>query len=326
MKNSLKIASVFIGTFVGAGFASGQEIMQYFVVYGKWGIAGAIVAGLLFGLFCYIALSNVFNMGVDAYVAETNRNGILKFIYSAFMITIFCTMVTASGEMLKETAGLPKIWGVLGMAFLCALVMYFGCDGVVKLNALLTPIIVVGILVICGVNILTNTVGTLAGVDVAESSVVYVSYNVITLAAVSAGMGRLIKNKKTVLLAALWSGGGVLVLVLCMFYMLYGMPVTSEIPVLEALSKGYMWIYVPVLISAMVTTAVANGYGIVANSKWKMGSIMMLIVVSVGFSFFRFSFIVKHIYAFFGYVGIYVMLDNLKIYIKIRKTEKKRVI
>ena len=325
MKNSLKIASVFIGTFVGAGFASGQEIMQYFVVYGKWGIAGAIVAGLLFGLFCYIALSNVFIMGVDAYVAETNRNGILKFIYSTFMITIFCTMVTASGEMLKETAGLPKIWGVLGMVFLCAFVMYFGCDGVVKLNALLTPIIIVGVLAICGVNILTNTVGTLAAVDATGSSVVYVSYNIITISSVAAGLAKLIKSKKTVFLAALWSSGGVLALVLCMFYMLYGMPVTSEIPVLETLAKSFMWIYVPVLVSAMVTTAVANGYGIVANSKWKMGSILLLSIIAFAFSFFRFSFVVKYIYAIFGYVGIYAMLDNLKIYVKLRKTKKKRI-
>lgn len=325
MKNSLKIASVFIGTFVGAGFASGQEIMQYFVVYGKWGIAGAVVAGLLFGLFCYTTLYNVLNMGADAYVAETNRNGILKFIYYAFMIMIFCTMVTASGEMLKETAGLPKIWGVLGMVFLCAFVMYFGCDGVVKLNALLTPIIIVGVLAICGVNILTNTVGTMAGVDVAGSSVIYVSYNVITLASVSAGLGKLVKNKKTVMLASLLSGGGVLVLILCMFYILYGMSVTSEIPVLEALSKWYMWIYVPVLVSAMVTTAVGNGYGIVANSKWKMGSILLLSIIAFAFSFFRFSFVVKYIYAIFGYVGIYAMLDNLKIYVKLRKKKKKRI-
>ena len=325
MRNSLKIASVFIGTFVGAGFASGQEIMQYFVVYGKWGIAGGLLAGVLFGLFCYIALSNVRIMGADAYVAEANRNVFLKFLYSAFMIMIFCTMVTASGEMLKESLGLAKIWGVLGMAFLCGFVMYFGCDGVVRLNTLLTPIIVMGILVICAVNILTNTVSTMAGVDVAGSSLIYVSYNVITLASVSAGMGKLVKDKKTVLSASLLSGGGVLALVLCMLYILHGMTAISEIPVLDALSEGYMWIYVPVLVCAMVTTAVANGYGIVANSKWKMGSIMMLIFVSVVFSFLKFSFIVKHIYAFFGYVGIYVIFDNLKIYIKIRKKEKKRI-
>ena len=325
MKNSFKIASVFIGTFVGAGFASGQEIVQFFVVYDKWGIAGTVIAGLLFGFFCYIALTNVYVMGADAYVTEANRNGILKFIYSAFMTIIFCTMVTACGEMLRETLGLPKILGVLGMAFLCAFVMYFGCDGVVRLNALLTPAIIIGILIVCTVNILTNTVGTMAGIDVTISSVVYVSYNVITLAFVSAGVGNLVKDKKTILYSSLLSGGTVLILILCMFYILYGMNTISEIPVIDALSDGYMWIYVPVLICAMVTTAVANGYGIVANSRWKMGSIFALVAASVMFSFFKFSFVVKHIYAFFGYVGIYVMLNNLKIYIKMRKNEKIRI-
>ena len=36
----------FIGVVVGAGFASGQEAMQFFVAFGKWGLWGiALAAG-----------------------------------------------------------------------------------------------------------------------------------------------------------------------------------------------------------------------------------------------------------------------------------------
>ena len=39
----LKMASAFIGVIVGAGFASGQEVLQYFTSFGHWGTAAAAV-------------------------------------------------------------------------------------------------------------------------------------------------------------------------------------------------------------------------------------------------------------------------------------------
>ncbi len=37
MKDVLKIAGAFVGFLVGAGFASGQELLQFFVSFGVWG-------------------------------------------------------------------------------------------------------------------------------------------------------------------------------------------------------------------------------------------------------------------------------------------------
>jgi len=39
------IAAAFVGTVVGAGFASGQETLQFFTVYGRWGLANSAIAG-----------------------------------------------------------------------------------------------------------------------------------------------------------------------------------------------------------------------------------------------------------------------------------------
>lgn len=43
----LKIAGVFISTVIGAGFASGQEIVTFFIRYGRSGLLGLGVAGAL---------------------------------------------------------------------------------------------------------------------------------------------------------------------------------------------------------------------------------------------------------------------------------------
>ena len=47
-KKVLTVALAFIGITVGAGFASGQEVLQYFSGFGVWGIVGAVITGIVF--------------------------------------------------------------------------------------------------------------------------------------------------------------------------------------------------------------------------------------------------------------------------------------
>ena len=44
MKNISKVSFVIIGTMIGAGFASGQEIYAFFSIYGIKGILGIIIS------------------------------------------------------------------------------------------------------------------------------------------------------------------------------------------------------------------------------------------------------------------------------------------
>src|SRR5690554_1674785 len=42
-----RVASLYIAAVIGAGFASGQEILQFFVRFGRGGILGVIVATII---------------------------------------------------------------------------------------------------------------------------------------------------------------------------------------------------------------------------------------------------------------------------------------
>lgn len=46
-KKTISIILAYVGVLTGAGLASGQELMQYFVSFGKLGIFGLIVVGIL---------------------------------------------------------------------------------------------------------------------------------------------------------------------------------------------------------------------------------------------------------------------------------------
>ena len=41
----IRVAMTYAGTIIGAGFVSGQELLQFFVAYGTTGLAGIMVAG-----------------------------------------------------------------------------------------------------------------------------------------------------------------------------------------------------------------------------------------------------------------------------------------
>ena len=53
---TLKLAATYIGTVVGAGFASGQEVLHFFVSFGIKGFSGLMIATVLFIVFGYISM------------------------------------------------------------------------------------------------------------------------------------------------------------------------------------------------------------------------------------------------------------------------------
>ncbi|MDD6422619.1 MAG: hypothetical protein PUF83_06100 [Intestinibaculum porci] len=44
---AMKIALAYVGVIVGAGLSSGQDILQYFLSFGKVGMIGVIILGIL---------------------------------------------------------------------------------------------------------------------------------------------------------------------------------------------------------------------------------------------------------------------------------------
>ena len=46
-KRIWSIALAYVGVMIGAGVSSGQDLLQYFVSFGAWGLVGVIVLGVL---------------------------------------------------------------------------------------------------------------------------------------------------------------------------------------------------------------------------------------------------------------------------------------
>lgn len=67
MKNVFKVVFVIIGTLIGAGFASGQEMYIFFFSYGINGIYGIIISSSLMGLIIYKSFKLINKYNINNY-------------------------------------------------------------------------------------------------------------------------------------------------------------------------------------------------------------------------------------------------------------------
>ena len=67
MEEVFSIVLVIIGSLIGAGFASGQEIYSFFYSYGIGGICGIIITFLLIGILIYKSLKLIYTYEINDY-------------------------------------------------------------------------------------------------------------------------------------------------------------------------------------------------------------------------------------------------------------------
>ncbi|MEG1441026.1 MAG: hypothetical protein RSC29_00010 [Oscillospiraceae bacterium] len=336
MKNCMKIAFVYIGLIIGAGFASGREIMQYFNFRSNTDLSGTVLAGLLFILMCFIILDKAYRQKLynfDDYISSIAGN-FKKFIKAFMLFYLFCgffVMLSGSGTLFRDTLNVPLIIGILFMACVCFIVFAFDIKGIVMLNVILVPLMLGGILYICTVSVILKNAevfNILENVknNMLTSAICYVSYNTITAAAVLVPLSKTV-NKNEIIKASFVGGGvlGILIFIIWLAQAMYFKTLWySEIPMLTlAAFHGDMSkvIYSLVLLMAICTTAVSQGFGIMSyfkatSFKQRLICGIIICVVAIPFAMLGFGNLVEHLYTFFGYAGLlwmgWVIVDYCK--------------
>lgn len=320
MKDSVKISAVYVGTFIGAGFATGQEIGQYFVRFGKFGIFGAFFCSLLFSLFCCVSMLNLKNLGREKYLNLAGGGKISKILCDSFTVIMFATMTTAFGECAKDVLFLNKTVSGILFSLFCGILLILKKDSVIRINTALSPVIFFGILLLFLYSCFSaKPTGTFMILKSAGVSAVYISYNIITLYSVTAGMEDLIKDKKTVVFASLISGFFLFLLIILMWAMLYFCSEikTPEIPVLSVLPEKFYVLYFPVMTCAVLTTAVSNGFCVIyAKKDGALKRLFLMLFISFLFLKLKLSFVIRYIYGFFGIAGMFYLAYNFYIFAK----------
>lgn len=149
MGKTFKVALALVGLTVGAGFASGQEVIQYFLSFGYWGIVGASIAGITIAVFSgWVYQLGSYYLADDhsAVFKSVSRPWIAKYMDITTMFTLFCigfVMVAGAGANLEQQFGLPT-W--VGSAIMVVLLLLSGLLDVDKLTSVIsfiTPLLII---------------------------------------------------------------------------------------------------------------------------------------------------------------------------------------
>ena len=117
-----KVAAAYIGTIVGAGFASGQEVLQFFSSFGLAGIWSIVISTVFFIFFGYTVLILGMKLNANSHI-EIIRFASGKIIgtFIDAIITIFlfgasAAMIAGAGAIFQEQFHLSPLLGTLVMA------------------------------------------------------------------------------------------------------------------------------------------------------------------------------------------------------------------
>ena len=159
-KRIWSIALAYVGVMIGAGVSSGQDLLQYFVSFGAWGLIGVIVLGVLhvgFGRLM-IALGSYYRSDDHSVVlAEISHPVIYRILDIALIITCFIfgfVMTAGAGANLNQQFGMPFWVGAFLCTVLTIVVSFLDFKKIIGVIGVFTPVILVMIALIFMTNVL----------------------------------------------------------------------------------------------------------------------------------------------------------------------------
>lgn len=331
-KRSAAIAMAVVGLIVGAGFASGQEMMQYFVAFGRMGIWGAVMAGIIMAASAAAVLSLASYFLADEHTAVFDRIAspiMSRVLDIAVMITLFSTgfvMFAGAGSNLNQQFGLP-IWA--GSVIMMILVLAAGMLDVNKVSAIIggiTPFIIL-FLVGAAVYSIINADGTLAELEPSTADLLttlpnwwvsalnYVGFSLMVAVSMAIVIGGTQTNPREAGIGGLAGGityGGLLVL--CSVALFYSVEAVGgdDMPMLTIVDRvnPTLGIAMAIVVYGMIfNTAIgmfyALGKRLTRNDKGKFRPVFVgSVVIGFGLSFIGFQTLVSTVYPALGYIGI----------------------
>lgn len=330
--NIIKTASIYAATIIGAGFASGQEIMSFFSTYEKGGFYGILLAGLLFSVIGYVVLDKIYREKINNYeelvfpLLGWGMGWVMEILVSLFMLCVFFIMIVGMGSVLSDKTAIPFSIAVPAAAILSMLGMLWGIKGIVNLSTAVTPLLIIGI-VVSGIYVIASHDASVFSPVAAlkslnhnwlSSAINYVSYNSIMSVAVLSKLLPYLKTRRTGRIAGM-AGGMILCLMTLILntaiFKFYPEILPEELPVLVIMNK-YSYalanLYSIVLWLAMYISAITSGYFFAERLSGKTGLGTVTVSASIcalalPLSGLGFSSLITVVYPIFGYAGLFIM-------------------
>lgn len=326
---ALQIAALFIGTIVGAGFSTGQEIIQFFSRYGMFAIYAIIIATILFIWLGYkimvlassIQAKSFENLNIELFGYKLGK-AISWFLFIV-LIGVCSVMLAGAGAVFKENWNIHTQIGLLVTVVATYLIVRKGLNAVFMVNNIVVPIMIL-FTIILAIDAF-NDPQLLFYIDAGQTNqpqwralvtpFVYVAFNLTLAQAVLVPIGSKIQNKRTLLHGAILAGVGIGFMI-----GIAHLTISTHFAVIDKLSipmggialtiGGIIYkIYIIIIFAEIFTTLVADIYGVALQTKQYInlpltviyGLILFICYIIAQFGFDK---LISFIYQVFGFLSL----------------------
>lgn len=334
----ITLAGAYIAFLIGSGFATGQEVLQYFSSYGYKGILGVLVVFVLFlyvGIdFIIVGFDKKFPKGSDVYKYYCgNVIGTLYDYFSiAFIYMSFIVMIGGAGATVNQQFGFSNTVGGILMGILAASTVIFGLGKIVDVIGKIGPLIVLMTIILSVSAIIKNPEGlqTVSNIipqlDLIKASTnwffaagSYVGFCMLWLAGFMTSLGASNENKKEGVLGATLGAAGfsIALIIVALGIMANIEQITgSMVPTLvlaRNISPALALAFSFIVVAGIYTTAVPLLWQVVARfseektPKFRVLTIVLAVVGVFTGLLVPFDRLVNIIYVINGYVGIMLL-------------------
>ncbi|MEG1837316.1 MAG: hypothetical protein RRZ70_05055 [Synergistaceae bacterium] len=339
--NVFKFAGAFIAFLIGSGFATGQEILQYFTSYGLHGLLTAFIMLVLFfyvgASFISAGYTNKFvkNNDIFTYYCGKYIGAAYDYFTVVFLFMSYVVMIGGASATLNQHYGLNPLVGGILMAVLATCTVVMGLGKIVDIIGRIGPAIVIVSIVIGLVAIFDNPSGILegarmiakgevevmrAGTNWFTSACSYVGFCMLWLICFLGAMGKQANSKKEAVMGTSFGAAGfALGCVILMLGLLanIGIVAGTQIPSLMLVNKFstyFATMFTVIIMLGIYTTAVPLLWQVSARfteEKTQKFRIFTVILAAAGCFIgleLPFNKLVNIIYGINGYVGILLLV------------------
>ncbi|MEK3882570.1 hypothetical protein [Paenibacillus sp. PL2-23] len=324
----LQIASTYMGTIVGAGFATGQEILQFFTRFGYWGAFTIVLATFLFiwlGTKMMLIASEIRaksyeDLNIALFGERYGR--VISLFMLIILLGVTAVMLAGAGTIFYEHWNISYQAGLLLTIAGSFLLLRKGMNAILTVNAVVVPVMLLFTVLVMidtfntpGANKFATLTTDYSPWAAWASPFLYAAFNLSLAQAVLVPLGAEIRDRKTIIVGS-WLGAiGIGFMLLAGHIALsVHMPGIQQFAIPMggiARQLGYyvQFIYIFLIFSEIFTTLIANIYGLTLQlgerMRWSRQLLTMgILLVCYIASQIGFGPLLSTLYPLFGLISL----------------------
>lgn len=337
-----QIAAVFVGTIVGAGLASGQEITQFFTTYGYKSFLGIVFCFVIYSFMSTIIIKISVKYNLTSYnelISLVMPQHIGKFtdlVTGFFMISSSAIILAGSGALFHQYFKVSPWVGIGLMVLISIITLLKDTKGLITINSFIVPSLIIVILTVFSLYLFFHenifNIQHIKSIETYKnpwliSSLLYGGFNILCCTGVLVPLSSEIKETKSLCIGS--TLGAAILTLLCFMInlmLLLNIPYIFEydIPLLyiaNPFGKGLQLILLVIIFFEMFSTEVSDIYSVAKTLKFKFNipykiAVLLILCFTVPMARIGFKNLITFLYPAFGGLSLIFIICCMRFYKK----------